>query len=37
MLLFAFGIGKTEIYKLDFVIFDHLHDISDGFRHRFLL
>ena len=30
MLLFSFGVGKTKIYKLDFVFFDQLHYIYNS-------
>jgi len=30
VLLFASGIGETEVNKLDFVLFHHLHHVCDG-------
>jgi hypothetical protein len=37
VLLLATGIGETEINKLDFVFFHHLHHVCDGLGHQILL
>ncbi len=30
VLLFAAGVGKTEVNELDFVVLHHLHHVGDG-------
>jgi hypothetical protein len=37
VLPFATGIGETEVNKLDFVLFHHLHHVCDGLGHQILL
>ena len=37
VLLFAAGIGETEVNKFDFVLFHHLHHVCDGLGHQILL
>ena len=37
VLLFATGIGETEVDELDFVVFHHLHHVCDGLGHQILL
>jgi hypothetical protein len=34
VLFFASGIGETEVNKLDFVVFHHVHDVGDGLGHQ---
>jgi hypothetical protein len=37
VLLLTTGIGETEVNKLDFVFFHHIHHICDGLGHQILL
>ena len=37
VLLFATGIGKTEVNELDFVLLHHLHHVCNGLGHQVLL
>jgi hypothetical protein len=37
VLLFAAGVGKAEVNKLDLVFLDHFHDVCDGLCHQNLL
>jgi hypothetical protein len=37
VLLLATGIGETEVNKLDFVFFHHLHHVCNGLGHQVLL
>jgi hypothetical protein len=37
VLFFATGIGKAEVNKLDLIVFNHFHHVSDGLCHQNLL